>query len=67
MTNSARLLRQGKNLEYAILGWDVVSVAGLLVAAPRAYSAARETFGNMRSRKRSSKHCEGSLLRRRLA
>ncbi|WP_201978079.1 cation transporter [Hymenobacter rubidus] len=45
MTDSEGLLRRGKYLEYATLGWNVVGVAVLLVAAPRAHSVALVAFG----------------------
>lgn len=48
MTNPAsrqRLLRQGRRLEIATLGWNVAGVAILAIAAVRAHSVALAGFG----------------------
>jgi divalent metal cation (Fe/Co/Zn/Cd) transporter len=44
-TTDAELLRRGRSLEYATLGWNVVGVVVLAVAAVRAGSVALAGFG----------------------
>lgn len=43
--SSTTLLRKGKRLEYATLGWNIIGVCVLLVAAPQAHSVALIAFG----------------------